>query len=65
MSPLPDQHPYYKPKLTAAAVVFLVATIAMFTGFLTGGEWVTIATLTLTVYSASTVAENKFIMGAP
>ena len=40
--PFADQHPWYKPKLMSAATVFGVGSIALFSGFLTGGEWVTI-----------------------
>ena len=63
-TPFADQHPFYKPKLLAAAVVFLVASVALFTRFLGGGEWLSAATITLAVYTAGNVIENKAILAS-
>ena len=58
------QPPWYKPKLLAAAAVFLVGSIAMFFGKLTGGEWVTASTLVLSVFTVGNVMENKALLDA-
>ena len=63
-TPFVDQHPLWKPKLYAAAVVFLVATIALFAKFLGGGEWLSASTIALAVYTAGNIVENKAILGA-
>jgi hypothetical protein len=60
--PFADQHPWYKPKLMSAATVFGVGSIALFSGFLTGGEWVTISTLTMATFATASVVENKAIL---
>jgi len=59
-----DQAFWYKPKLLAAATVFFVASVALFTKFLGGGEWLSAATITLAVYTAGNVIENKAVLGA-
>ena len=59
-----DQPFWYKPKLIAAATVFFVASVALFTKFLGGGEWLSAATITLAVYTAGNIVENKAILGA-
>jgi len=59
-----DQHPLWKPKLYAATTVFGTGSVALFLHFLTGGEWVTVSTLTLSVFTAGNIVENKALLGA-
>ena len=63
-NPFSDQNPWYKPKLIAAATVFFVASVALFTKFLGGGEWLSAATITLAVYTAGNVIENKAVLAS-
>ena len=39
--------------------VILVATVGLFTKFLTGSEWITAVSLAFTAYGAKSVAETK------
>ena len=59
-----DQHPLWKPKLYAASTVFFTASGGLFLHFLTGGEWVTVSTLTLGVFTAGNVVENKAVLAS-
>jgi len=50
-------------KLWAAAVVFATASVAMFTGFLSGSWWGGIATCCLGIYSGQKVWQNVKLGG--
>ena len=50
---------YHSRKFLMTAVIEVVATVALFTAFLTGAEWITITTLVLGIYSGANVWASK------
>jgi len=50
---------YRSRKFLMTAVVETIATIALFTSFLTGAEWITVTTLVLGIYSGANVWASK------
>ncbi len=50
---------YTSRKFIFAVIIGLIATVALFTGFITGGEWITINTLILGLYSGANVISEK------
>ena len=50
---------YRSRKFLMTAVVETIATIALFTNFLTGAEWITLTTLVLGIYSGANVWASK------
>ena len=56
------QHWLYRPKFIQAAFVQISGCIALFTGFIDGGTYVTLSSLALSIYAAASVVENKLTM---
>ena len=52
-------------KFVQSSFCQLVSAIALFTGNLTGGEWVAVSTLVLAVYGAANVAAAHVERNAP
>jgi hypothetical protein len=50
---------YRSRKFLMTAAVEVVATIALFTAFLTGAEWITVTTLVLGIYNGANVWASK------
>ena len=59
-----DQHRWWKPKFLFAMAVFIVGSAALFFGKIGGGEWVAAATMTLAVFTAGNVVENKAVLAS-
>lgn len=56
-----NQSPFWKPKFIQTAFAQLAATLALFTGHLDQGGWVTVTTLIIGMFSAASVIENKLV----
>lgn len=50
---------YLSRKFIAASFVQLVSTVALFSGHLSGAEWIAAASLALGIYGAANVAEAR------
>lgn len=50
---------YTSRKFILTVIIGLIATVALFTGFLTGGEWITINTLILGIYGGANVLSER------
>ena len=50
---------YSEARFILAVLIVLTAIVALFTKFLTGGEFVAIATATLTLYTAHSAIDDK------
>jgi hypothetical protein len=62
---LMEQHSFWKPKFIQTAFAQLAATVALFTGHLDQGGWVTVTVLIVGQFTAGSVLENKFLKPAP
>jgi hypothetical protein len=56
-----DQSSFWKPKFLQTAFAQLCASIALFTGHLDQGGWVTVTVLIVGQFSAASVIENKLV----
>lgn len=56
-----DQHRYWKPKFHMTAFVQIMSTIALFTGHIDQGGYITVSTLALGMFTAGSVAENRLL----
>lgn len=50
---------YLSRKFLAASLVQAVSSVALFTGHLSGGEWIAAASLALGIYGAANVANKR------
>lgn len=50
---------YSEARFILASVVSAIASAALFTHFVTGGEWVTMQTAVLACYTAHSVLDDK------
>ena len=57
-----SQHPLWKPKFIHAGYAQVAATVALFSHFLTGDQWVLVTQSIILVFSAASVVENKVTM---
>lgn len=58
------QHPqsrYWKPKFKMTAFVQVMSTIALFSGHIDQGGYITVSTLALGMFTAGSVVENKIV----
>jgi hypothetical protein len=55
------QSPFWKPKFLQASFAQLSGTVALFTGHLDAGGWITLTTMIFGMYSAASVTENKLL----
>ncbi len=56
-----NQHPLWKPKFLITAFVQVSSCLALFAGYLDGGAYVSVSTLTLATFSAASVTENRLM----
>jgi hypothetical protein len=52
-------------KFQHAMFVQLVATVGLFTGHLTGAEWIAASTIALGIYAAADVAQKRMADATP
>lgn len=56
-----EQSPFWKPKFLQTAFAQLASTLALFTGHLDQGGFVTLTTLILAMFTTASVVENKLL----
>lgn len=56
-----EQSKYWKPKFHMTAFVQVMSTIALFSGYIDQGGYITISTLSLGMFTAGSVTENKLL----
>lgn len=56
-----EQHPFWKPKFIQTAFVQVIGAVALFSGHLDQGGFVTLSTLIVGMFTAGSVIENKLL----
>jgi hypothetical protein len=56
-----EQSKYWKPKFSMTAFVQIMSTVALFSGHIDQGGYITVSTLSLGMFTAGSVVENKFV----
>lgn len=60
-----EQSAFWKPKFIQTAFAQLIASVALFSGHLDQGGWVTVTVLIVGQFTAGSVLENKFLKPPP
>ena len=56
-----SQSPFWKPKFIQSAFVQVMSSIALFTGHIDSGGYITLSSLVLGMFTAGSVVENKLL----
>lgn len=59
------QSPFWKPKFIQTAFAQGVASIALFTGHIDQGGYITLTTMIIGMFTAASVTENKLVPPVP
>jgi hypothetical protein len=60
-----EQHSFWKPKFLQTSFAQAIASVALFTGHLDQGGWVTVTVLIVGQFTAGSVIENKLLKPPP
>lgn len=56
-----DQSPFWKPKFIQTAFAQLAGTMALFSGHIDQGGFITLTTMIVGMFTAASVTENKLL----
>lgn len=56
-----NQHPLWRPKFLQTAFAQVVGAVALFTGHIDQGGFVTLSTLVIGMFTAGSVTENRLM----
>jgi hypothetical protein len=56
-----NQSPFWKPKFLQTAFAQLVASVALFSGHIDQGGFITLTTMIVGMFTAASVTENKLL----
>lgn len=56
-----DQSPFWKPKFIQTAFAQCVASVALFSGHIDQGGFITLTTMIVGMFTAASVTENKLL----
>lgn len=60
-----EQSPFWKPKFIQTCFAQVAATVALFTGHLDQGGYITVTTMIVGMFTAASVIENKIVPSVP